>query len=228
MNNFATVAFAAVWLGGCATCHLESFVKPSLQLGERTVTTWSGEKQFTYSLSKSLEVTISDCNEIATADADFLCVNLTPNQGTLVKFSSKSYQLLSAEKDNPETLTLGDIGFQIVFIADQSGTFIPDSDPLTTVPDGSRESTSPGNKYAFQKRYAFSADSPFSGIESKTRFDVLVHHLRSYGFTIPIPRASNGTVSLTLPDLYVDGEKISFPKVIVKRVTENVCHRSTG
>lgn len=95
-------------------------------------------------------------------------------------------------------------------------------------PRGARESEKSGNKYAIQKQYSFPADRQFVGVETKTRSDVFVHHLRTYGLTIPMLRGSDGTISLNLPDMYIDAEKVSFPKIIAKRVTENGFYSPKG
>ena len=223
----AFIVFAAfIVLNGCATCRLETFIKPQLQVGDKVIKPWSGEKSFTYSLTPNLELSLTGCNYLPDQSYDFLCVGFKPQPGTHVKFSSNQYLLSDYQHSNFHTESTPDLQVNVPFFPDKSGVFPSSSERRRGLPDSAIEKEISGNQYAVQKEFSFSAVSEFQGEEIVGTTFTLAQHLRVFYLKLPFPKnsASSTSVAVQLPPIQINGALVAFPTMTATRVTENICY----
>ena len=213
-------------LNGCATCRVETFIKPQLQVGDKLIKPWSGEKSFTYSLAPNLELSLTGCNYLSDQSYDFICVGFKPEPGTRVKFSSNQYRLSGYQDSNFHTESIPDLQVNVPFFPDKSGVFPSSAERRRGLPDSAVEKEISGNQYALQKEFSFSAVSEFQGEEIIGTTFTLARHLRVFYLKLPFSKNSAGSTSVAvqLPPIQINGVLVAFPTIAATRVTESICY----
>jgi hypothetical protein len=224
--HLATLLLALiVALSGCATCRVETFIKPKIKVGNKVIDPWKGEKGFTYSLTQGVELSLTGCNYLADKKYAFLCIGITPSPETHLKFSSNQYQLGNTQDPNTRTEDMPKIKVKIPFFPDKQGTFPSQVEQKYGLPNSATETVISESQYALIKEFSFPAILEFQGKEVVGSTFTLKRHLRTFSFDLPFPRELAYTTTVQLPSIQINGKAVTFPTIIVERVAENICYR---
>lgn len=225
MRSFIVFA-VLIALNGCATCHIETFMKPQLQVGHKVIKPWSGKKSFAYSLTPNLELSLIGCNYLSDQLHDFICVGFEPQAGSRVKFSSNQYQIFSYRDSISRMESIPDWQVNVPFFPDKSGVFPSSTERRRGLPDSAVEKEISRNQYAVQAQFSFSAVSQFQGEEIVGTTFTLARQLRVFYLKLPLPKDSTNTTSIAvqLPPVQMNGVLVKFPVIAAARVTEEICH----